>query len=115
EGCVEHLNGMFAFALWDADRQRLFCARDRLGVKPFYYQFDGHRFAFASEARALVLTQSWRIQPHLPAVRDLLALDWVDHEAETFFDGLRQLPAGHWLSVGEAGFRVERWWGLDPD
>src|SRR5262249_30587282 len=93
----------------------LFCARDRLGVKPFYFQYDGGTFAFASEARALVLTQPSRIQPHLPAVRDLLALDWVDHESRTFFDGLHQLPPAHWLSVGEDGFRLERWWGLDSD
>ena len=115
ERCLERLNGMFGLALWDADRRRLFCARDRLGVKPFYYQYDGRRFAFASEARALVLTQPSRIQPHLPAVRDLLALDWVDHESRTFFEGVHQLPPGHWLSVGEEGFRIERWWGLDPD
>ena len=115
ERCLERLNGMFGFALWDAARGRLFCARDRLGVKPFYYQYDGRRFAFASEARALVLTQKQRIQPHLPAVRDLLALDWVDHESRTFFDGLEQLPPGHWLSVGRDGFRIERWWGIDPD
>jgi asparagine synthase (glutamine-hydrolysing) len=115
ERCLERLNGMFGLALWDADRRRLFCARDRLGVKPFYFQYDGHTFAFASEARALVLTQPARIQPHLPAIRDLLALDWVDHESRTFFEGLRQLPPGHWLSVGEEGLRIERWWGLDPD
>ena len=115
ERCVERFNGMFAFALWDADRRHLFCARDRFGVKPFYYQFDGHAFAFASEARALVLTQPFRIQPHLPAVRDLLALDWVDHETHTFFEGLHQLPGGHFLTVGEDGFRSERWWSLDPD
>ena len=115
ERCLEHLNGMFAFALWDAGQRRLFCARDRLGVKPFYFQYDGGTFAFASEARALVLTQPSRIQPHLPAIRDLLALDWVDHESRTFFDGLHQLPPGHWLAVGEDGFRLERWWGLDPD
>jgi asparagine synthase (glutamine-hydrolysing) len=115
ERCLERLNGMFGFAIWDADRRRLFCARDRLGVKPFYFQYDGQRLAFASEARVLVLTQVPRIQPHLPAVRDLLALDWVDHESRTFFDGLRQLPPGHWLSLGEDGFRIERWWGLDPD
>jgi asparagine synthase (glutamine-hydrolysing) len=115
ERCLERLNGMFGFAIWDTERRRLFCARDRLGVKPFYYQYDGSTFAFASEARALVLTQKQRIQPHLGAVRDLLALDWVDHGSRTFFDGLDQLPAGHWLSVGEDGFRLERWWGLDPD
>ena len=114
ERCLARFNGMFAFAIWDADQRRLFCARDRMGVKPFYYQYDGEKFAFASEPRALVLTQGHRIQPHLAAVRDLLALDWVDHESQTFFEGLRQLPAGHWLSVGEGGFQVQRWWHLDP-
>lgn len=115
EKCLDRLNGMFAFAIWDADRRRLFCARDRMGVKPFHYQYDGTVFAFASEARALALTQPWRIRPHLPAIRDLLALDWVDHSTHTFFEGIRTLPPGHWLSVGEDGFRMEQWWSLDPE
>jgi asparagine synthase (glutamine-hydrolysing) len=112
--CLERFNGMFALALWDGDRRELFCARDRLGVKPFYYQWDGRRFAFASDPRALVLTQDQRIRPRLEAVRDLVALDWVDHDAHTFFDGVWQLPPGHTLTVGESGFTVRRWWGLDP-
>jgi asparagine synthase (glutamine-hydrolysing) len=110
--CLAHFNGMFAFALWDAARRELVCARDRLGVKPFYYQWDGRRFAFASEPEALVLTQSWRVRPRLEAIRDLVALDWVDHEAGTFFEGLHSLPAAHLLVVGESGPRVERWWSL---
>ena len=57
-------------------------------MKPLYYQFDGRRFAFASEPRALVLTQPHRIVPRPAAMRDLVALDWVDHEAQTFFEGL---------------------------
>lgn len=115
EDCLARFNGMFAFALWDGDRRALFCARDRLGVKPFYFQWDGRRFAFASEPRALVLTQPVRIVPRLAAVRDLLALDWVDHETHTFFEGLRQLPAGHALTVGEDGLRLRAWWAIDPD
>ena len=115
EDCLSHFNGMFALALWDADRRALFCARDRLGVKPFYYQYDGRRFVFSSEPRALVLTQASRIVPRLGAVRDLLALDWVDHETETFFEGVRQLPAGHALTVGEDGLRMRAWWEIDPD
>lgn len=115
EACLERFNGMFAFALWDAERRALFCARDRLGVKPFYFQYDGARFAFASEPRALVLTQPGRVVPRLAAVRDLLALDWVDHETRTFFEGLRQLPAGHALTVGADGLRVREWWSIDPD
>jgi asparagine synthase (glutamine-hydrolysing) len=107
------LNGMFGFAIWDAQRRELIAVRDRLGVKPFYYQFDGRRFAFASEPRALVLTQPSRILPRLDAVHDLVALDWVDHESSTFFDGLWQLPAGHWMSVSARGIAVHRWWSLD--
>jgi len=115
EDCLVHFNGMFSFALWDAQRRALFCARDRFGVKPFYWQFDGARFAFASEPRALVLTQASRPQPRLDAVRDLLALDWVDHESRTFFHDLWQLPAGHCLTLSDDGLRVRRWWTLDPD
>jgi asparagine synthase (glutamine-hydrolysing) len=112
--CLDRFNGMFAFALWDSTSRELFCARDRLGVKPFYYQWDGDLFAFASEPKALVLTQPRRIVANALAVRDLLALDWVDHEVPTFFEGLHQLPAGHWMAVGEGGLAVRRWWGLDP-
>ena len=54
EDRVTHFRGMFAFAIWDSDKRKLFCARDRLGVKPFYYYFDGRLFAFASEIKALL-------------------------------------------------------------
>jgi asparagine synthase (glutamine-hydrolysing) len=112
--CLPRFNGMFAFALWDGARRELFCARDRFGVKPFYYQREGEGLAFASEPRALVLTQPRRIAARPEAVRDLLALDWVDHEARTFFEGLWQLPAAHALVVSAEGMRLWRWWALDP-
>jgi asparagine synthase (glutamine-hydrolysing) len=113
--CLARFNGMFAFALWDSRRRELFCARDRFGVKPFYYQWDGAGFAFASEPRALVLTQPRPIAARLGAVRDLLALDWVDHESATCFEGLRQLPAAHYMIVGERGLSLRRWWKLEPE
>ena len=109
------MNGMFAIVLWDREARELVCARDRFGVKPLYYQWDGRLFAFASEPKALVLTQPNRIAPRLAAVRDLVALDWVDHEAETFFAGVRQLPPGHLLGVSERGSWIRRWWQLDPE
>ena len=112
--CLARFNGMFAFALWDGVRGELFCARDRFGVKPLYYQWDGRRFAFASEPETLALTQLHRVVPRLEAIRDLVALDWVDHEARTFFAGLLSLPAAHFLVVGEQGLAVERWWSLRP-
>ncbi len=112
--CLARFNGMFAFALWDAERRELFAARDRLGVKPFVYQYDGTEFAFASEPRALVLTQRQRIRARLETLRDLIALDWVDHGAPTCFEGVFQLPPAHFLVLGEKGLGVRRWWQLDP-
>src|SRR5918911_601172 len=70
ERCVERFNGMWAVALWDGRRQRLFCSRDRFGVKPFYYRGDGKRFAFAGELKAF--RAAGPVEPHLPAVRDYL-------------------------------------------
>ncbi len=110
--CLRRFNGMFAFALWDAAKAELFCARDRFGVKPFYYQFHGGSFAFASEPRALALTQAHRIQPRLEALRDLIALDWVDHGTHTCIEGIEQLAPGHFLVLGPKGLGVRRWWTL---
>ncbi|MCU0621954.1 MAG: asparagine synthase (glutamine-hydrolyzing), partial [Gemmatimonadales bacterium] len=112
--CLSRFNGMFALAIWDGAKRELFCARDRFGVKPFYYQHDGRTFAFASEARALALTQPHRITPRASAIRDLLALDWVDHVSSTFFEGTWQLPPGHFMTVSPGGFSVHPWWALDP-
>ena len=114
QDCVSHFNGMFAFALWDADQRTLFCARDRFGVKPLYYQWDGQTFAFASEPKALVLTQPRRITARAAAIRDLVALDWVDHDTHTFFEGVEQLAPGHVLTLGESGLAIRGWWALDP-
>lgn len=113
--CLSHFNGMFAFALWDAARGELFCARDRFGVKPFYYEAAGAGLAFASEPAALVRTRPHRAKPRLAAIHDLVSLDWVDHESPTFFDGLFQLPPGHWLTYGKDGLQIRAWWSLDPD
>jgi asparagine synthase (glutamine-hydrolysing) len=115
ERCLDRLNGMFALAIWDARARQLFCARDRFGVKPFYWQIENGALAFASEARALALTQSRRPQPRAGAIRDLLALDWVDHDARTFFDGIFQLQPGHFLRFGERGLDVRQWWSLPSD
>jgi asparagine synthase (glutamine-hydrolysing) len=112
--CLERFNGMFGLAIWDGRRRELFCARDRFGVKPFYYQCDPGGFAFASEPRALALTQRRRIAPRLEAIRDLVALDWVDHESPTFFDGVWQVPPAHFLTYGDDGLGLHPWWSLDP-
>jgi len=108
EACVTRFNGMFAFAIWDGDRRRLFCARDRLGVKPFYYAWDGVRFAFASEIKGL-LPVIGRPSPNQRAVFDYLEGACLDHSEDTFFEGIRQLPPAHTLTV-ETQITVRRYW-----
>ena len=113
ERCVERFNGMWAFALWDGRNRRLLCSRDRFGVKPFYYSWDGERLAFASEPKAFRATGT--LEPHLPAVRDYLEQGYADHTDETFFAGIRKLPPAHSLVVDDRGLRVDRYWSLEPD
>ncbi len=112
--CLSRLNGMFAFAIWDANQRRLFCARDRLGVKPFYYAWEHGAFVFASEPRALVLSRGQAPRIHRDAVLDHVALDWVDHGDTTFFEGVHALPGGHLLTLSDSGSMLRRWWEIDP-
>ena len=111
EACVTRFNGMFAFAIWDGGRRRLFCARDRLGVKPFYYAWDGARFAFASEIKGL-LPVLGRPSPNQRAVFDYLEGACLDHSEDTFFEGIRQLPPAHTLIVEDDRLTMTRYWGL---
>ncbi len=111
DACVTHFNGMFAFALWDGDRRRLFCARDRLGVKPFYYCWDGERFAFASEIKGL-LAVGVRPSPNHRAVFDYLDGAYLDYSDGTFYEGVRQLLPAHTLTVTDARFALARYWDL---
>src|SRR4051794_21786385 len=108
--CLERLRGMFAFALWDECRQRLFCARDRFGIKPFYYAVIGNLFVFASEAKALL--------PFLPeiatdpeALAEYLTFQYTIG-GETLFRGVKQLLPGHALSIENGEVRVWRYWDV---
>jgi asparagine synthase (glutamine-hydrolysing) len=104
--CVSHLRGMFAFAIWDRARRTLFCARDRLGIKPFYYFSNARLFAFASEIKSLLE------HPAIPAglepavLGEYLAFGYVSEE-RTLFSGIRQLMPGHHLTVRQEGGRIE--------
>ncbi len=111
EDCLGRFNGMFAFALWDGIRQRLFCARDRLGEKPFYYAWDGERFVFASEIKALLLAHG-RPKPNQRAVFEYLDGAMLDHDEATFFEGIQQLLPAHFLIVQGANLTSARYWAL---
>jgi asparagine synthase (glutamine-hydrolysing) len=113
ERCVERFNGMWAFALWDEDEQRLFCSRDRFGVKPFYYHCDGGRLVFASELKAFRADPQTQLRPNERIVRDFVRNDWFDHTDETFFAGVGKLPAAHTLVFDRDGLRIRRFWQLE--
>ena len=91
--CVDHLRGMFAFALWDEGRHLLFCARDRFGIKPFYYAHLGDALYFASEAKAL-LPFLPDVATDLEGLKEYLAFQFCLGD-RTLFKSIRQLSPGH--------------------
>jgi asparagine synthase (glutamine-hydrolysing) len=101
--CLSRFNGMWAFALWDSRREELFCARDRLGIKPFYYSTIGGSFLFASEIKALREHPGVGRCVNEVRLSDFLAWALADHTDETFFDGIFQLLPGHTLTVTREG------------
>jgi asparagine synthase (glutamine-hydrolysing) len=115
ERCVERLQGMFAFALWDRARQRLLLARDRLGIKPLYYACTDHELLFASEIKAILAGGSVRAALNEAILPEFLATGFVVGE-ETFFRGVHKLLPGRTLSwsAGE-GFAERRYWRLPVD
>ena len=94
---LDHLRGMFAYALWDEAEQELLCARDRFGIKPFYYAQVGDVLYFASEAKAL-LPFLPRIETDLEGLKDYLAFQFC-LAGKTLFEGVRELLPGHRLRV----------------
>jgi asparagine synthase (glutamine-hydrolysing) len=116
--CLRHLRGMFAFAIWDHRRQRLFLARDRVGIKPLVYAWDGRRLLFASEPKAILEDPSVPRRIDWEALRDYLTLHYIP-SPRTIFADIRKLPPGCFLTVDLNGGppRVQRYWDLrfEPD
>jgi asparagine synthase (glutamine-hydrolysing) len=112
--CLQRFNGMWGFAIFDLKKRRLFCARDRFGIKPFYYIFDRERFVFGSEIKALLTYAKIERKPNDPLVYDYLAYGHLDHTDETFFQNVRQLPAAHFLLLEGNELNIRRYWDIDP-
>ncbi len=111
-GCLARLRGMFAFAIWDRKRRRLFVARDRLGIKPLYFARAGAGFVCASEIKALFAFPGIQCAVHLPGLVEHLTLRYTAAPA-TLFEGIEKLLPGHHLTVDATGVRVERWWRVE--
>src|SRR5438552_4980659 len=108
---VSHLNGMFAFALWDDNRRRLFIARDRFGEKPLYWGVFDRTLLFASEPKVLLAHPSVRPNLNLNALRQYLSYDYVPAPL-SIYEGISKLPAAHTLTLEDGEVRVERYWRL---
>jgi asparagine synthase (glutamine-hydrolysing) len=113
DGCTSRFNGMFAFALWDSKRHRLFIARDHLGIKPLYYVQLGDRLLFASEIKALLADPQCPREVDIQALSQLFTLRYVP-SPRTLFRGIHKLPPAHQMIVDSSGGRIHRYWNWTP-
>ena len=115
--CVDHMRGMFAFALWDQAKQQLFLARDRMGQKPLYYGACAGRFVFASEPKAIVNQDWFERRANLATIGQYLLMGYIPGP-ESAFAGLLQLPPAHRLTVSAKNWRQptpQRYWEIPPE
>jgi asparagine synthase (glutamine-hydrolysing) len=111
--CVQHLRGMFAFAIWDRNKKTLFIARDRLGIKPLYYHLSPERLLFGSEVKVLRAHGDLRPQFDRAALPEFLAFGYLSGE-NTFYSGIRKLLPGHTMEIGLDGQpQFRQYWDLD--
>jgi asparagine synthase (glutamine-hydrolysing) len=110
--CLNHFRGMFVFAIWDSNLQRLFVARDRLGKKPLVYSHQNGHFAFASEIKALLQLPGVERKVSLHALHSYLTYQYVP-SPDTIFEGIKKLPPAHYLLYDrDDKIRIERYWKL---
>ncbi len=113
--CLDRFNGMFAFAIWDKRKKQLFIARDRYGVKPLYYFWDGAKFIFGSEIKAILAHPGVRRAICYEALNEYFTFQNILTDL-TLFDGIRLLPAGHCLTIDEvsaAGPVIRKYWDYE--
>lgn len=107
--CVKYLRGMFAFALYDARKEQLFLARDRLGIKPLYYWSQGDKLLFGSEIKSILECRDVNREPNMCSIDAYLTLRFVPGP-ETMFIGINKMPAGHWLLWKEGRTYIKCYW-----
>ncbi len=111
QDCLHHLEGMFALAIWDQERERLVLARDRLGQKPLYYHHRPGQFVFASEIKAILASGTVTPEPNPVALHHYLSLRFVP-PPDTMFQGIRKLPAAHRLVLERDQLDLKAYWSL---
>lgn len=111
--CVERLNGIFAFAVWDEAAQSLFLARDRLGVKPLFYTHFGSTFLFGSELKSVLAHPAVRPELDEEGLAEVFCIGPARTPGHGVFRGLYELKPGHWLVFDRKGLRQQRYWALE--
>ncbi len=110
--CVKHLRGMFAFVIWDRRKRVLFAARDRLGIKPFYYRWDGKSFLFGSEIKTILQYPGIEAEFDRRHLAEYLTFGYITGP-ETMYAGIRKLMPGHTLELSAHGeLKISRYWDL---
>lgn len=112
--CVNYLNGMFAFAIWDEKTRQLFLGRDRLGIKPLYYWFNGEYLLFASEIKAILQDRRFQRKVNLTALYNYLSRLFVPNPL-SIFEGIYKLAPGHTLTffADSRTYDISQYWSLD--
>ncbi len=113
--CVQHLRGDFAFAIWDAQRKLLFCARDHFGIKPFYYSELGELFLFSNTLDCLRQHPEVSSDLNDAAIGDFLLFGLNCDVATTTFRDIRRLPPAHSMTVSSEGLRIQRYWSAPTE
>jgi asparagine synthase (glutamine-hydrolysing) len=111
EGCVNRLNGMFAFAIWDGRKEKLFLVRDRLGVKPLYYFLDDRILIFGSELKALLQYDQFPRETDLEALDTFLTFEYIPAPS-SIFKNVKKLLPGHLLTVQNGKTSIRQYWDL---
>ena len=115
EQCVEYLNGIFAFAVWDEQKQKLFIGRDRLGVKPLFYSELGSGIVFASELKAILAHPNVPVQVDREGLSEVFGLGPSRSPGVGVFKGIKELRPGHALSLDLNGLKVWRYWNVKSE
>lgn len=117
--CLQYLRGMFAFAIWDNNKQELFCARDRFGIKPFYYYTDNKKFVFGSEIKAIVKSSNIDKTLSLDAIDSYFAFGYISGDL-SIYKQVKKLQPAHYLQVSlnrTPKIKITRYWDIhfEPD
>lgn len=110
--CLQYLRGMFALAIWDANRQRLFVARDRVGIKPLYYSQTSEAFWFSSELKSILADSAVTREINQRGIRRFLSFYYPAGE-ETLFQSIKKLPPGHYLTLDHGKLQISQYWNLE--